>query len=785
MRKLLSVPLAVFLIACTAAAQAPPATLWYERPAAKWAEALPIGNGRLGAMVFGDPAAERLQLNVDSLWAGSPVDRDRHGAVQHLAAARELLFAGKYREGEQLVQKEFMSERWVRSHQTLGDLSIEVAGHGEVADYRRELNLRDGVVVVRYRVGATTFTREAFASVDAGRIVWRMTTDGPDGFDAVLRLTRPEHASVDVRGGHKLHMVGQADQGERFAGTRFEANAVVGGDGATAATDDGLGVVVRGARELLVTVSANTDYDAVLAGEVADAPRVLDLGSAPPPFAVMQQAHLDEHRAWMDRVQVDFGAAEARQLPIDVRLRRVADGKADPDLFATYLQFARYLLLGSSRPGTLPANLQGLWNEHIDAPWNADYHTNINLQMNYWPAEVANLAELHEPLFDFVERLVPNGQRTARELYGCDGFVVHHVSDAWHFTSPIGSTQWGMWPMGGAWLTAHFMEHWRFTQDRDFLAERAWPVLHEAATFFLGYLVEHPETHLLVSGPSMSPENPFKAPDGAVAHVTMGPSMDQEIVFELFANVLEAAKELGIDDDFTRAVADARGRLARPGVDKSGRLMEWNEAFDEPQPGHRHMSHLYALYPGEQITRRGTPELAAACRKVLERRLQHGGGHTGWSRAWLVNFFARLGDGAAVQQHLELLLAKSTLPNLFDNHPPFQIDGNFGGAAGICEALLQSHSGVLELLPALPPDWLQGSIHGLRARGGFEVGMRWQAGALQQAEVRSMAGRECRLVGRFVVRRGDDDVAVAFDEANGVTTFASEAGVDYVCTPVQ
>jgi alpha-L-fucosidase 2 len=301
---------------------------------------------------------------------------------------------------------------------------------------------------------------------------------------------------------------------------------------------------------------------------------------------------------------------------------------------ATYFQFGRYLMIASSRQVCMPANLQGLWCEHIDAPWNADYHININLQMNYWPAETCNLADCHLPLFAFAETLVPNGRKTAQELYGCRGFVAHHTTDAWAFTSPIGSTQWGMWSMGGAWLTAHFMEHWRFTRDRTFLRDRAWPILKEAATFFLDYLVEHPTTKKLVSGPSMSPENAFRTKDGTVAHVTMGPAMDQQIVFELFTNVLEAAAELGIDDEFVVQVKDARDRLQGPQIGSDGRLLEWNEPFDEPDPGHRHMSHLYALHPGAQITKRGTPELADACRKVLEARLRHGGGHTGWSRAW-------------------------------------------------------------------------------------------------------------------------------------------------------
>jgi alpha-L-fucosidase 2 len=425
----------------------------------------------------------------------------------------------------------------------------------------------------------------------------------------------------------------------------------------------------------------------------------------------------------------------------------------------------------------LPANLQGLWNDHIDAPWNADYHININLQMNYWPVEVCNLGECHLPFFDLVEALVPSGRKTAQTLYGARGFVAHHVTDAWCFTSPIGSTQWGMWPMGGAWCTAHAMERWRFDLDDTFLRERGWPLLREAALFFLDYLVPHPVTGKLVSGPSMSPENSFRTADGQVAHVTMGPAMDQQIVHELFVNVLEAARVLGIDDDFTKQVAAALGKLQGPQIGADGRLLEWNEEFAEPEPGHRHMSHLYALYPGAQISRTGTPELAVAARKVLEGRLAKGGGHTGWSRAWIINFYARLGDGAEVEKHLQALLAKSTLPNLFDNHPPFQIDGNFGGTAGIAEGLLQSHGDALEVLPALPPSWAAGEVVGLRARGGFEVDLRWNGGVPTRLVVRSQAGQVCRVRGHWRVEGGEF--------AGGVTSFATARGGRYKLTPVR
>ncbi len=739
------------------------------QPAPQWDHALPIGNGRLGAMVFGAYPTERIQLNEETLWSGGPRDCTRSEAREALPEVRRLLFQGKPAEATELAGATMSGGR-IKPYQTLGDLWIELSGHDGVADYHYELDLDRAVATTRYRVGETTFTREAFVSAPDQVLTIRIIADGPDAIDGTVRLGRSRDATTMIAAGRRLVMTGRLDGGAGL-GFRAELLAECEGGGVDPGDDH---LIVRSAKAVTLYLAAATAWrgedPAVVTRQHTDSAS-LKGGDA------ILGDHVADHRRLFRRVTLDLG--EPLDLPTDQRLERVNSGGADPDLAALYTQFARYLLIASSRPGCLPANLQGIWADGFDPPWNSDFHLNINLQMNYWPAETGNLGECHRPLFDLLAMLRESGRRTASVNYGCRGFVAHHIADIWGFTCPGDNVGWGLWPMGAAWLCLHLWEHWRFTGDREFLADHAYPIMKEAAMFLLDWLVED-EHGRLISGPSTSPENAYRLPSGEEARLCMGPSMDHQIIGGLLDHCVEASALLDLDAGLRQEWKSARAKLPAPRIGRHGQIMEWAEDWDEPEPGHRHISHLYALHPENQITVDGTPGLATAARKTLERRLAHGGGHTGWSRAWLINFYARLRDAERAHDDLLALLTKSTLPNLWDLHPPFQIDGNFGGAAGVFEMLLQSHAGEIALLPALPAAWPTGRFTGLRARGGVEVDLAWTDGRATACELRAAQTGELRLrppAGQGVDTITIDGKAVAFKMRDGgAVEFHAEAG---------
>lgn len=742
MKNILSAVILLLAFSCSVREESETLNLWYNSPAGDWNEALPVGNGRLGAMVFGGVEKEHLQFNEETLWTGAPHDYAHEGAVNYLEEIRQLLREGNQDRAHELAMQEFMSvPLHQKEYQPFGDLYLEFPGHSSFTAYTRELDISNAICRSSYLVDEVRYTREVFSSHPDEVIVIQLDAGKGGSLDFILSMSS-EHMESTVRNsGDRLLLDLAVQDGvlQGSAGVHVETDGILSGE-------DGK-IKVREASTATIRLSAATSFISYndVSGDPLSTMEAHLERSLGHPYEAMKEAHMADYRAMFDRFSLDLGSNGRDTLPTDQRLLKFMDSPDDPSLISLYTQYGRYLMISASRPGTRPANLQGIWNRDLKPAWGSKYTVNINTEMNYWPAELSNLSECHEPLFKLVEECSETGKRTAAEHYGAEGWVLHHNTDLWRGTAPINHSNHGIWVGGSGWLSHHLWEHYLFTRDLEFLRERAYPVMKGAALFYSQYLVEDPATGWLISTPSNSPE---------IGGLVAGPTMDHQIIRSLFRACIRSAELLDTDTEFASALQNQVEKIAPNQIGQYGQLQEWLADVDDPENKHRHVSHLWGMHPGNDFNWENSPELMEAAKQSLIFR---GDDATGWSLAWKINFWARLRDGDHAYELIKLLFrlvsgdnsrysgGGGSYPNLFDAHPPFQIDGNFGAPAGIIEMLIQSHLSGIDLLPALPSALPQGKISGVCARGGFELSFSWEDGILQEVEVLSKGGEPCKL----------------------------------------